>query len=399
MDCGSCRFHLDNERHASHTNPRRGVARGRRVTRPLSPGLGRRPFPGFLRGGRPYFPHAGNGGYDVQHYDLKLRYTPKSGEIDSTATITAKATKGLSRFNLDLSGSDRPVDHGRRQEGQMVPQGPGADRSPRRRASPTTPTFKVVVDYDGRPRPVDDADLGVTGFIHTRTGPSSSPSPTAPAPGSPPTTPRVTRPPSRYEISAPAGLTVLANGEPQNSGIVRVKKGYVVSRWTMKQPMAPYLAMIAIGKYKVSEGTAGGVPQHHRLRPGAGQDRQVPAQGDRRGDQVGHRALRPLPLRLDRRHRRQARRPLRPGDPGPPGLRRRRQRRPADRPRDRAPVVRQQRRPGVVERHLAERGPGQLRRVALRGDPQRPDRQARPSTSTTRARAPSGTSRPAPPAS
>ena len=26
--------------------------------------------------GDPYFPYAGNGGYDVQHYDLDLTYTP-----------------------------------------------------------------------------------------------------------------------------------------------------------------------------------------------------------------------------------------------------------------------------------------------------------------------------------
>ena len=34
---------------------------------PGSPGLG-----------DPMFPHAGNGGYDVQHYDLTLDYTPAS---------------------------------------------------------------------------------------------------------------------------------------------------------------------------------------------------------------------------------------------------------------------------------------------------------------------------------
>lgn len=32
---------------------------------------------GAAGGGDPYFPYAGNGGYDVLHYDLDLRYTPR----------------------------------------------------------------------------------------------------------------------------------------------------------------------------------------------------------------------------------------------------------------------------------------------------------------------------------
>ena len=33
--------------------------------------------PGDTSGGDPYFPSAGNGGYDVLHYDLVLDYTPR----------------------------------------------------------------------------------------------------------------------------------------------------------------------------------------------------------------------------------------------------------------------------------------------------------------------------------
>ena len=39
-------------------------------------------------GGDPYFPHAGNRGYDVGHYDLRLSYTPSTGRLDGTAVIT-----------------------------------------------------------------------------------------------------------------------------------------------------------------------------------------------------------------------------------------------------------------------------------------------------------------------
>ncbi len=214
--------------------------------------------PGSSGVGDPYFPHAGNGGYDVQHYDLKLRYTPKSGRLDSTATITATATKGLSRFNLDLSGltvrsvtvDGKKAKWSRKGQELTVTPKKGIDDEA---------TFKVVVEYDGRPKPVDDAELGVTGFIRTKDGAVVVSQPDGARTWFPANdTPR-DKATFSYEISAPVGLTVLANGEPQNSGIVRVKKGYVVSRWQMKQPMAPYLAMIAIGRYKVSEGMAGGV--------------------------------------------------------------------------------------------------------------------------------------------
>src|SRR5262245_59036224 len=60
---------------------------------PGSPGLG-----------DPFFPLAGNGGYDVAHYDLRLRYDPATRDLDGSATIRAVATQDLSRFDLDLRG-------------------------------------------------------------------------------------------------------------------------------------------------------------------------------------------------------------------------------------------------------------------------------------------------------
>ncbi len=62
---------------------------------PGSPGLG-----------DPFFPLAGNGGYDVAHYSLALCYDPSTHQLDGTATITATATQNLSRFDLDLRGFD-----------------------------------------------------------------------------------------------------------------------------------------------------------------------------------------------------------------------------------------------------------------------------------------------------
>ena len=60
--------------------------------------------PTITTGGDPYFPAAGNGGYDVQHYDLGLAYDPATGRLDGRAVITFTPTTDLDSFSLDLSG-------------------------------------------------------------------------------------------------------------------------------------------------------------------------------------------------------------------------------------------------------------------------------------------------------
>ena len=69
------------------------------------------------------FPNLGNGGYDVQHYDLDLRYAtsaPTQG-IDGTVTILAKATQDLSRFDLDFAGQSVGAITRQRAAGQVQP--------------------------------------------------------------------------------------------------------------------------------------------------------------------------------------------------------------------------------------------------------------------------------------
>jgi len=62
-------------------------------------------FPAGSSGiGDPYYPLDGNGGYDVQHYGLKLTYDPATDNLIGEATILARATQNLSAFNLDFVG-------------------------------------------------------------------------------------------------------------------------------------------------------------------------------------------------------------------------------------------------------------------------------------------------------
>ncbi|MDR1150980.1 MAG: M1 family metallopeptidase [Bifidobacteriaceae bacterium] len=67
------------------------------------------PIPGALVGGDSLIIHQGNGGYDVQHYDIDLTYWLATGEqtqgtITATTTIDARALHPLSSFGLDFKG-------------------------------------------------------------------------------------------------------------------------------------------------------------------------------------------------------------------------------------------------------------------------------------------------------
>ena len=94
------------------------AAAGALVLAPVGAAVGAPGKPGSPRytegaagAGDPYFPLAGNGGIDVEHYSLDLHYQPPAaapasleGELDATATITLTATQDLRSFNLDLRG-------------------------------------------------------------------------------------------------------------------------------------------------------------------------------------------------------------------------------------------------------------------------------------------------------
>jgi aminopeptidase N len=60
------------------------------------------PSPGASGVGDDYYPFDGNGGYDVQHYDIRLTYNPTFDLVSGTTTIIAKATQDLSQFDLDF---------------------------------------------------------------------------------------------------------------------------------------------------------------------------------------------------------------------------------------------------------------------------------------------------------
>ncbi|WP_328748372.1 M1 family metallopeptidase [Streptomyces sp. NBC_00285] len=221
----------------------------------------------------PYFPKAGNGGYDVTHYDLDLAYDPDAPDtttLSGTATLTARATQDLSAFNLDLDGLDiRSVtvdgDKARwNRTGQELTVRPHDDLDEGR-------AFRVTVRYSGTPRTITDPDGSNEGWLPTKDGAVALGEPT----GSMAWFPGNHHPSDKasYDltITVPEGLQAVSNGELTATS---TSGGRTTSTWHTAEPMASYLATLAIGDYDVRRyaipglgGTSDGLPVYTAVDP------------------------------------------------------------------------------------------------------------------------------------
>ncbi|MFG2329704.1 M1 family metallopeptidase [Streptomyces sp. NPDC048604] len=200
----------------------------------------------------PYFPKLGNGGYDVRHYALNLAYDPKTGRLDATADITAAATQDLSAFNLDLSGLTV--------RSAAVDGAPAAFRRagdeltirPREELDKGT-VFRTRLVYSGVPETVTDADGSEEGWLPTADGALAVGEPTGSMawfPGNHHPSDKATY---TVTLTVPAGLKAVSNGRLVSE---RTANGRTTAVWNAPEPMASYLATVAIGTYRTKTGTA-----------------------------------------------------------------------------------------------------------------------------------------------
>lgn len=209
----------------------------------------------------PYAGTFGNGGYDVEEYDVSLDWDPTTGALTGETTITATATQNLSRFNLDLVGmtvDDITVD--------------GADasfdhQSPELAISPAAAladgqSFEVTVRYHGVPAAHSSATAGspIPSGWHTREDYAY----VAGEPISASTYHPVNEHPSDkatfvHRITAPSDLTVAASGTLQSKTEDDGKTTWVFSQ---PHPQANYLTTILIGGFTVVDDgeTKTGIP-------------------------------------------------------------------------------------------------------------------------------------------
>ncbi|MFC7535022.1 M1 family metallopeptidase [Actinoplanes sp. GCM10030250] len=233
------------------------------------------PAPGGPGVGDEYYPDYGNSGYDVSHYDIRVRYTPATDRLTGTTTILATATQDLSRFNLDflldvssVRVNNRPATFTRVGEHELVvtPARPVADGG----------AMTVVVQYAGVPS--TEVAAGFTAWIKTPDG--------AMAIGEPEIAwwwyPSNDHPSDKatfdVSVSVPDGVEAISNGVMPRPP-VRETLGYTRWSWRSLKPQATYLTFITIGQYDVTtDTTEGGVPVYNAYSQLLSQDFRDAAQ-------------------------------------------------------------------------------------------------------------------------
>nr|MDT0656640.1 M1 family metallopeptidase [Micromonospora sp. DSM 115978] len=207
--------------------------------------------------GDAYFPQAGNGGYDVDHYDLDIRYEPGSRAFSGVATIAARAGWRLARFNLDLRGftvrsvtvAGLPARFERVGQELVVRPTRVLNRGQR---------FTVVVRYDGTTGRPTDLSGALYGWVSTPDGSFVANEPEGAATWYPVNDHPTDKASYDFRIAVPVGRTAVANGELVSE---RTVDGWTTFHWRAADPMASYLSTAAIGDYDLRHGVGpGGLP-------------------------------------------------------------------------------------------------------------------------------------------
>jgi aminopeptidase N len=209
------------------------------------------PAPGGPGLGDEYYPDYGNSGYDVSHYDIRLRYTPATDTLTGTTTILATATQDLSRFNLDfvldtasVRVNNRPATFAREGDHELVV-------TPARTVA-NGQAMTIVVQYSGVPS--TKVAAGFTAWTRTPDG--------ALAVGEPEIAwwwyPSNDHPSDKatfdVSVSVPDGVEAISNGVMPRPP-VRETLGYTRWSWRSLKPQATYLTSLIVGQYTITTDT------------------------------------------------------------------------------------------------------------------------------------------------
>ncbi len=209
-------------------------------------------------GGDCLFPTLGNGGYDVQHYDITATYTPVMHTISSVATVTAVASSALASFSLDYEG---PTVSAVTVGGQAATFKAQAAKLTVTPAAPIASgaTFTTVVTYAGAPTTITDPDGSPDGFQMTPDGAWVASEPMGSHGWFPNNDVPADKATFDITMTVPATHEVIGNGElisDETSGLDRT------FHWRQSEPMSTYLATATVGLFTVTQTPAAdGVPK------------------------------------------------------------------------------------------------------------------------------------------
>lgn len=211
--------------------------------------------PGAPGIGDSYYPSYGNGGYDVSHYDLRLKYRPATDLLEGTATVLATATQDLSRFNLDFALEVSEVLVGGKKaefatsgdhELEITPAAPLDSGRP----------FTVVVRYRDTPSKV--RVNGYTAWLRTPDGGVAANEPEAAWWWFPSNDHPLDKATYDVSVAVPDGSEAISNGTLRSTSS---RLGWTRYTWRSSRPQATYLATLAVGRFDITtDTTASGLP-------------------------------------------------------------------------------------------------------------------------------------------
>ncbi len=206
---------------------------------------------GAAGGGDPYFPKAGNGGYQVDDYDLSIRYEPSTRAFSGVAVLSAVATTDLTGFTLDLrqftvrsvTVDGAPARFTKEvQELRVVPARTLGQGRP----------FTVRVAYDGTTLRPKDAGGALYGWVSTPDGALVANEPEGASTWYPVNDVPTDKASYTFRVDVPAGTTAVANGRLRSSPTLA---GRTTWTWRADQPMASYLSTASIGTFALTAST------------------------------------------------------------------------------------------------------------------------------------------------
>jgi hypothetical protein len=208
--------------------------------------------------GDPYYPDAGNPGYDVKHYGLDLSYDPATDVIGGTAVVTATASKKLTSFNLDLDALTVSSVTVNARPASFTRSGGELTITPKSTLKNGLP-FITIVRYSGVPVSLDGA-----GFLATDDGAVVIGQPFVASSWFPVNDHPSDKALYTIQLTVPKGLEAISNGRLISQ---RDKGDKSVWLWNMDSPMASYLATATIGEFDVSAYRADGIRYWDAIDP------------------------------------------------------------------------------------------------------------------------------------
>jgi aminopeptidase N len=236
--------------------------------------------------GDAYFPFAGNGGFDIRHYDLDLTYSPPDaapaplvGHLDGVATIDLVATQDLDRFNLDLRGMDvEAITVNGKRAAEIAPPSDGeeiegaaywqvqdnAERVWELTIQPRPRLKKgeratVAIRYSGDTTRPTDIEGVLYGWVTTRDGAMVVGEPEGNMTWYPVSDHPTDKATYTFEITVPEGKVAVANGLQTREPTT--ENGWTTWYWDAPDTQASYLATGSVGDFELrSSETDDGLP-------------------------------------------------------------------------------------------------------------------------------------------